>query len=206
MLLAQRGWRVALVDRAEFPSDTLSTHFLWQRGVARLESWGLLSRLTRLGCAPLPELTFDFGGVSITGQPPPVDGVRDSYCPRRTVLDSLLVEAANRAGADLIERTPVTGIRWSDGRACGLLIRRADGRSQSVAAQVVVGADGRHSSIAKEAQVTPSRWIPALTCVYYSYWSGLATRVPVYHMRPGRLILRWPTNRAHLHLRRLSAI
>src|SRR5579864_3541531 len=154
MLLAQRGWRVALVDRAEFPSDTLSTHFLWQRGVARLESWGLLSRLTRLGCAPLPELTFDFGGVSITGQPPPVDGVRDSYCPRRTVLDSLLVEAANRAGADLIERTPVTGIRWSDGRACGLLIRRADGRSQSVVAQVVVGADGRHSTIAREAQVT----------------------------------------------------
>ncbi|HYM96526.1 MAG TPA: NAD(P)/FAD-dependent oxidoreductase [Candidatus Sulfotelmatobacter sp.] len=194
MLLAQRGWRVALVDRAQFPSDTISTHFLWQRGAAHLKSWGLLPRLRRLGCMPLPELTFDFGRVSLTGPPPPVDGVSDSYCPRRTVLDSLLVEAATDAGVDLLEQTAVMGMRWSEGRAGGIVIRGGNGATKSLEARVVVGADGRHSSIARETQAQAYRWIPSLTFVYYSYWSGLSSRVPVYHMRAGRLILRWPTN------------
>jgi len=36
MLLARRGYRVLLVDRATFPSDTLSTHFLHLSGTALL--------------------------------------------------------------------------------------------------------------------------------------------------------------------------
>jgi flavin-dependent dehydrogenase len=42
MLLARMGYRVLLVDRAGFPSDTLSTHYIHQPGVARLQRWGLL--------------------------------------------------------------------------------------------------------------------------------------------------------------------
>lgn len=194
MLLAQRGWRVALVDRAQFPSDTISTHFLWQRGAARLAAWDLLSRLTELGCTPLPELTFDFGRVSFTGRPPAVAGVSDCFCPRRTVLDSLLVQAATEAGVELFERAAVIGMTWSEGRACGLVVQGANGASGSLEARVVVGADGRYSFIAKEAQAQAYRWTPSLTFVYYSYWSGMSTRGPAYHMRPGRLVLRWPTN------------
>lgn len=193
MLLARRGWRVALLDRARFPSDTISTHFLWQRGAAHIAAWGLLSRLQRLGCAPLPELTFDFGSVAITGRPPAVDGISDTYCPRRTVLDKLLVDAAVEAGAELLERTSVLGVRWSEGRACGLVLGAAGG-SRHLDARVVVGADGRHSMVATQARARPYRLIPALTFVYYSYWSGLRDRTPAYHMRQGRLILRWPTN------------
>ena len=36
MLLARRGYRVLVVDRATFPSDTLSTHMLHPLGVAAL--------------------------------------------------------------------------------------------------------------------------------------------------------------------------
>ncbi len=103
MLLARAGHRVALADRASFPSDTMSTHFLWQRGAARLQAWGLLGRLRARGCAPIREITFDVGPVQISGIGPAVDGVADAYCPRRTVLDALLAEAAEEAGADLIE-------------------------------------------------------------------------------------------------------
>src|SRR5580692_7406211 len=101
MLLARRGRRVALVDRAEFPSDTISTHFLWPQGAARLASWGLLDRLRSRGCEPIPVLTFDFGSVVLTGRVPSVQGVSAAYCPRRTVLDSLLVEAAAEAGVEV---------------------------------------------------------------------------------------------------------
>lgn len=183
-----------MVDRATFPSDTLSTPFLWQRGAAHLASWGLLPRLRRLGCAPLPELTFDFGRVAITGRPPAVQGVSDTYCPRRTILDKLLVDAAVEAGAELLDRTSVIGVRWAGGRACGLDIRGADGTRKRLDARVVVGADGRHSVIATETQAKAYGLVPPLTFVYYSYWSGLSDGGPAYYMRPGRLILRWPTN------------
>jgi 2-polyprenyl-6-methoxyphenol hydroxylase-like FAD-dependent oxidoreductase len=50
MLLARRGYRVLLVDRATFPSDTISTHWVWPPGLACLKRWGLLDRLLATGC------------------------------------------------------------------------------------------------------------------------------------------------------------
>ncbi len=194
MLLARRGRRVALVDRSRFPSDTISTHFLWQRGAALLQSWGLLDRLRSRGCRPLPWLTFDFGSVTISGRPPVVDGVGDSFCPRRTVLDELLVNAAVEAGADLVDGTPVQSVRWVDGRAGGVDVRSPSGRVRHLAGRAVVGADGRHSVVVREVGARTLRWTPPQTFVYYSYWSGLAGAEASFHMRPGRLILRWPTN------------
>ena len=68
MLLARAGHRVALADRASFPSDTMSTHFLWQRGAARLQAWGLLGRLRARGCAPIREITFDVGSPQLVSR------------------------------------------------------------------------------------------------------------------------------------------
>ena len=42
MLLARQGHRVLLVDRATFPSDTLSTHVIHAPGVAALSRCCLL--------------------------------------------------------------------------------------------------------------------------------------------------------------------
>src|SRR5258708_39608130 len=94
MLLARKGYRVLLVDRARFPSDTVSSHQLFQTGLARMQRWGLLSRLVGTGCPPLEKSVFDMGGTVIAGAPIPVDGVSVWYVPRRTVLDALLVAAA----------------------------------------------------------------------------------------------------------------
>ena len=51
MLLARRGYRVLLVDRATFPSDTTSTHMIHAPGVAALRRWGLLDLVTASGDA-----------------------------------------------------------------------------------------------------------------------------------------------------------
>jgi len=193
-LLARRGHRVALVDRAAFPSDTISSHFLWAQGAARLASWGLLKLLKSRGCDPIPSLTFDFGSVVLTGRVPEVLGVSDCFCPRRTVLDTLLVDAAVEAGVELIDRTSVRSVRWSEGRARGVDIKPASGATGHLDARLVVGADGRHSLIAAQVGAQAYTNEPPLTFVYYSYWSGVPTQSPIYHMRPGRLILRWPTN------------
>jgi len=69
MLLARKGYRVLVVDRATFPSDTISTHVVHPRAVAALARWGLLERLTATGCPPIHTYTFDFGPFTIAGSP-----------------------------------------------------------------------------------------------------------------------------------------
>ena len=105
MLLARAGHRVLLVDRATFPSDTVSTHAIHAPGVAALRRWGLLDRLEATGCPLWPTYSYDFGPFTISGSPRPVDGdVGRAIGPRRTVLDKLLLDAAAEAGAECARR------------------------------------------------------------------------------------------------------
>src|SRR4051812_47597753 len=103
MLLARKGHRVLLLDKATFPSDAMSTHLVHPPGVAALRRWGLLDRLEATGCPPIRWYSFDFGPLTITGSPAPVDGIAHASCPRRPVLDQLLVDAAVEAGAEFRE-------------------------------------------------------------------------------------------------------
>jgi len=173
MLLARRGYRVLLLDRDAFPSDHMSTHWVHQTGMARLERWGLRDRLVATGCSPITTMTMDLGPFVLRGTPPPAGDVAEAYCPRRTVLDKLLVDAAVESGAELRERVSVQELLWDGGRVSGVAARTAGGAMVREQARIVIGADGLHSVVAKhvEAPVTNAR--PALTCAYYSYWSGL---------------------------------
>src|SRR5262245_57406816 len=81
-LLAGKGYKVLLVDRSTFPSDTISTHLIWQPGIAHLKRWGLLDRVIDTNCPPQPKFAFDFGDFALTGQPPPFDGAAECCMPR----------------------------------------------------------------------------------------------------------------------------
>ena len=87
MLLARKGHRVLLVDRAGFPSDTLSTHYVHQSGVASLERWGLLPQVVAAGAPGIRDYTLDVGPFALHGTPPPIGDVTDAYSLRRIVLD-----------------------------------------------------------------------------------------------------------------------
>ena len=147
MLLARKGHRVLLVDRAEFPSDTLSTHYIHQPGVARLARWGLLDRLVASGCPPSREVVFDVGPFALTGAPLPADAQADAYAPRRTVLDAILLEAAAAAGAEVRTGFAVDELVFEDGVVAGV-------RSGAIVerARIVVGADGRNSTVARAVE------------------------------------------------------
>src|SRR3954471_21221642 len=85
MLLARQGQRVLVVDRATFPSDTVSTHMIHAPGVSALARWGLLDEVIATGCPPIDRYSMDFGPFTIAGTPRPVAGSSTGYAPRRTV-------------------------------------------------------------------------------------------------------------------------
>ena len=171
MLLARKGYRVLLVDRDRFPSDTVSSHQLFQTGLARMQRWGLLGRLVDTGCPPLEKMIFDMGGTLIEGAPIPVDGVSVLYVPRRTILDALLVDAAAEAGVEIEQRCSVTGVVFDGDRVTGVRVRRHGGPESRVTASLVVGADGKNSIVARSVGAEKYRDEGTVTCSYYSYWS-----------------------------------
>src|SRR5436190_1551447 len=120
MLLARHGYRVLLVDRATFPSDTISTHWIWQLGLACLERWGLLKRVLATNCPPFSTYRMDLGAFNLIFDPLLGDGISMMCAPRRTVLDKILVDAAREAGAEVREGFSFTGLTWSDGRVTGI--------------------------------------------------------------------------------------
>ena len=189
MLLARRGHRVLLVDRASFPSDTLSTHYIHQPGIARLRRWGLLERLVETGCPPVGAMTFDVGPFALHAAPPASDGILEGYCPRRTVLDALLLEAAAEAGAEVRTGLAVDELVFDDGAVVGI---RANGREER--ARVVIGADGRNSLVARAVQAPHYETRPGRTCAYYSYWAGAQTAGAQLYPRDGRMIISGPTH------------
>jgi len=194
MLLARKGYRVLLLDRGSFPSDTLSTHYIHQPGVASLARWGLLERLRASNCPPIHEQALDLGPFALVGAPPSVDGIAEGYAPRRYVLDTILVEAAVAAGAELRERFSVEELLWEEGRVVGIRGHAAGGAPVTERARIVIGADGLHSFVARSVGAEAYDTTPALTCVYYTYWADLPMERAQLNPRPGRMIIAAPTN------------
>src|SRR5436190_985858 len=194
MLLARRGYRVLVVDRSSFPSDTLSTHMIHAPGVARLKRWGVLDTVTATGCPPVDTYTFDFGPFTIAGHPRPSDGVANAYAPRRTVLDKILVDAASAAGAEVREAFTVDEIVIEDGTVVGIRGHDEGGTPVLERARVVIGADGRNSHIATAVHAEQYHDKPMLQWSYYTYWSDFPVDGFEIVIRPDRGWAALPTN------------
>ncbi|HLZ72018.1 MAG TPA: NAD(P)/FAD-dependent oxidoreductase [Dehalococcoidia bacterium] len=195
MLLARKGHRVLLLDRDTFPSDIMSTHFLTQPGVAQLNRWGLLDQVAATGCPPISRLRNAFGPIVLDGTPLPLDGAGVSYCPRRTVLDDILVRAAVTAGAELREGFAVDEVLFEGAAVSGIGGRdRASGAPAHETAGIVIGADGLHSRVAAAVQPAEYNVRPGTTCGYYSYWSGIPDEGAAIIFGAERYVFRFPTN------------
>jgi flavin-dependent dehydrogenase len=151
LLLARQGHSVLVVDRAGFPSDTFSTHFVTAPGTALLERWGAIPRLQDRG-VPF----FDHILLNINGN---VMNTRDLFgplqvcSPRRTDLDPVLRDMAADAGAEVRMQTTVAELlRDGDGRVAGVTLRDAEGNVTDESAGIVVGADGRTGIVARTVE------------------------------------------------------
>ena len=212
MLLARQGYRVLLVDRATFPSDTQSTHLVHAPGVAALRRWGVLDAIVASGCPPIERYSFDFGPITIAGTPRPSEGSSTAYAPRRTVLDTVLVEAAAQAGVEVREGFTVSTVVGEGGRIVGITGHGGSGSLVSERARVVIGADGRSSKVAQAVRPHEYDTKPIQQWSAYTYWSDLPAEGMETIIRPHRgwaaiptnddltmLVIGWPAAESHAY-------
>ena len=173
MLLARKGYDVLVVDRAEFPSDTMSTHVIHPPGMAALHRWGLADRIVASGCPALPVYRLDLGELVLSGRPRGLPGAPVAYAPRRIILDALLVEASAAAGAEVREGFSVEALIVEDGMVRGISGHTRDGKRVTERARVVIGADGVNSLVARMAGATTYDEVPPSEALYYAYWSSV---------------------------------
>ena len=195
MLLARRGLRVLVVDPLRRGSDTLSTHALMRGGVLQLHRWGLLDRVRAAGTPPIRATTFHYGEERIDVVIKPRDGVDALYAPRRTVLDALLAQAAEQAGADVIHGLSVVELlRDADGRVRGAAVAGPDRRQAEVSADLVIGADGVRSRVARLVNAPIEYAVPHAAVSIYGYWRGLTLEGNHWFYRVGGSVGTIPTN------------
>jgi flavin-dependent dehydrogenase len=195
MLLARRGHRVLLVDRARFPSEIPHGHYIHRGGPRTLASWGLLPRLEATRCPPVTSVTMDLGDFALVGTDIGADGIAMGYGPRRSLLDKLLVDAAVEAGAEMREAFSVTDYIALDGRVLGIT-GRSHGSVVGVAehATITIGADGRNSRLARFVRAAAEDVTPSLTCWYFTYWCAADVPGVELYRRGRAVIFAFPTS------------
>ena len=196
-LLARLGHDVVVVDRADLPSDTVSTHQIARTGMVALRRWNMVDELRASGSPTLREVTFHRAGESVTRPVRPSYDVEYFLAPRRYVLDTLLAEAAVRSGAQLRTGLNVFGVRRAaNGRVTGVYGRDRLAGDVELSARFVVGADGLHSRIARcvDAEMVDHR--PDGGTAQYAYYTDLPWSGIEFYVADGALAGIFPTHNA----------
>lgn len=148
--LARRGRSVVALDSAGFPSDTLSTHLFFTHHWAEVERLGATDRVLALGAPLHTHAGLGAPGVETVGPSSICEGFAAGACIRRPGLDLALVETARATGAEVREHVRVTDlVRDQTGRVCGVRYRQRNGATGEITAKLVIGADGRRSTVAR---------------------------------------------------------
>ena len=193
-LLGDAGYRVLVLDRSTFHSDTLSTHFFRAPTFRALRDVGVYEELQ----AKAPHLTINYNAVDGIVFPEPVDRPEDFpfyMCVRRIALDDILVRRArNTPHVELREAAKVTDLLVQNERVSGILWKEAGGGGEA-RARVVVGADGLHSFVAKEVGAETEHEEPVRRAMYYAYFRGVEQGggpAAEFHYRGNSLVYCFP--------------
>ena len=183
LLLARAGLRVLVAERAAEGTDTVSGHLIKPDGLARLSAWGVLPGLLATGCPPITGAELVVDGRPLPGTRWPED-LPAPLAPRRHVLDRLLQQYARRAGATV---RCATSFRSRDGHVITLSDR-------TVRARLLIGADGRHSAVARAVGAAYLDKRPGRSSAWYAYWDGSPLRGLRVELGRGKFAGAFPTH------------
>jgi 2-polyprenyl-6-methoxyphenol hydroxylase-like FAD-dependent oxidoreductase len=170
--LAQRGWDVLVVDRDRFPSETVSTHFVYPNTVARFGQLGVLDRLRARHEVPFVANRIIGLGHEIAGTFTPIDGFDKCIGPRRSALDQAIIDTALASGAQgrFGERVvDLIGTGTDEDPVSGVVLESGD----RVKARWVFGADGRASTVAGKLGLEKERPERGELAFLFGYWRGI---------------------------------
>lgn len=187
--LKRAGLAVCIVDQAQFPSDTLSTHIFQVGGVQVLQTLGILDAVLASGAPPITSGYVKFEDVDLSGGPRlrEDDPNVPMLCVRRIALDVILVEMAKEAGVDVRLNTRVTQLVKKDGRVVGVRVAGHDGKLSTIEADLVVGADGRLSTVARLTGARRYHVVPSERMSSWAYFRGVPQQAvaKIYYHRLG---------------------
>lgn len=175
--LRRLGQSVAVIDRATFPSDTMSTHVVYPNTLQRFDRLKVLEPI--LATKPPPLYTaWHHENRMFVAPHTPVDGRDWAICIRRITLDQIMLEQARAEGADVYEGWNVTGLlgSGSEGDPVHGVTAEANGETLVLKAPVVAGADGVNSTVAALVGARKYKVMPTQTMLYFAYWKGVDTR------------------------------
>src|SRR5262245_23107737 len=158
---------------------------MMRAGVLQLHRWGLLDQIVESGAQAIRSTSFVYGDEAITVPIKPRDGVDFLLAPRRTVLDVVLADAAQAAGAEVRYGPRLAELlRDSNGRVTGVILEDRDRTLHRVNAGIVIGADGMRSTMARMVDAASYREARHALGVVYTFWQGLENRGNRWHYRP----------------------
>jgi 2-polyprenyl-6-methoxyphenol hydroxylase-like FAD-dependent oxidoreductase len=196
-LLARGGVKVGVIERATFPKDTLSTHIFQAHALSFLDRLGVLDQVAATG-APYADVVDsrqgDFRFVHAFAKQPGDPG--GSISVRRPLLDPILASAAAEAGAVVQMATTVTGLIEEHDRVCGVRVRH-NGSEAELRSRLVVGADGRNSTVAKLVGARKYNVTPCERFAYWSFFEGAHWNPDapfVFHRWENRFVIGSPTD------------
>jgi 2-polyprenyl-6-methoxyphenol hydroxylase-like FAD-dependent oxidoreductase len=144
-------------------------------------------------------MRFDVGPFALIGTIPDANDGEGGFCPRRTVLDTLLVNAAAESGVEVRQGFTVDELLFEDDAVAGIRGHGQGGQHVTERARTVVGADGMHSFVADAVHAPEYDTRPMAACAYYSYFSGVDQDDIELHVRERCAFGGAPTNDG-LHL------
>jgi flavin-dependent dehydrogenase len=193
-ILGQKGYRVLLLDRAAFPSDTISTHFFRAPALRSFDRIGVGGEVQSVA----PQLRVNYNVIDGIAFPEPVDRPDDYpfyMCVRRIVLDEILIRHIKQnSNVKLQERVKGTGLIWNNDSVTGVKWEAADEKGEYTA-KVIVGADGVNSFMAKEVNAEAEYQQPVTRAMYYAYYKGLRSNegpAAEFHYRGNTLVYCFP--------------
>lgn len=176
--LAREGFRVLVIDRADFPRDKACGEFLTPGAVAALQRLGIWEAVLHAGAAPVSGIRL-FGPGGGLAEYRPNYGAPAGWSIRRTALDATLLAHARIAGADVLEGTAVSSVRYDvNSRKWSVSLRQipvipSPLHPLTLSSSLLIGADGTHSLVARQLGLV--RRIPRLERVgLVCHWSGVS--------------------------------
>jgi 2-polyprenyl-6-methoxyphenol hydroxylase-like FAD-dependent oxidoreductase len=198
LLLARSGAKVLVIDRQAYGSDTMSTHALMRGAVVQLRRWGLIAEIVAADTPAIRSTTFHYGSEAVCVAIKPEHGVECLFAPRRTVLDRLLVDAARQVGVEVRHGVALFGLEFaSNGRVVGVTLKEASGSRMTIGADIVIGADGRQSTVAQLVNAQTYVEGGNASGIVFGYFDKLARDGSHWYFAKNVAAGAIPTNSAH---------